>query len=126
MSSGAGAGAGADAGADADAGAGAGAGADAGAGAGADASAGADAAPGAPFGFRSGEARGGICGAWLRVHATKTSASHATIGTSLLTDPQGKPAFVLGEHPIVSLLTIRALQPSNGFVPTGPRGTKPA
>lgn len=67
----------------------------------------------------------------LRVQAAKTSATRAdTIEADGLTVWQPKAAFVLGEHPIVSLLTIGVpsggRRRSIGFVPTAPRGTKPA
>jgi hypothetical protein len=62
-----------------------------------------------------------------RVHAARASATDAArIRGCGFTTRQGKPAFVLGEHPIVSLLTFALAEGANGFVPTAPRGTKPA
>jgi len=91
-------------------GAGAGAGVGAGAGAGAGADSGADASAGA--GAEGAEAvdLGGsvVVAVSLRVQAAKTSATQADqIESDGLTDRQPKAAFVLGEHSIVSLLTIR-------------------
>ncbi len=96
-----GAGAGADSGGDVDAGAGASAGVDEGAGA----SVGVGVGAGSEAVDRGGSVVGAVS---LRVQATKTSATQADqIEADGLTDRQPKAAFVLGEHSIVSLLTIR-------------------
>jgi hypothetical protein len=104
--------------------------ADASAGAESDADAEDDASAGssAGFGLRSTPRGGaGVVAGSVRVHATKTSATQGAMTAARgLTDRQRKPAFVLVEHPIVSLLTFPGSRPPNGFAPTGPRGTKPA
>jgi hypothetical protein len=89
-------------------GAGAGASADSGADASADADTGADADAGAE-GAEAVDLGGSVVVAVsLRVQAAKTSATQADqIESDGLTDRQPKAAFVLGEHSIVSLLTIR-------------------
>jgi ABC-2 type transport system ATP-binding protein len=73
-------------------------------------------------GHRGGSAMGAVS---LRVHAAKTSATEADrVLMRGLTARQGKPAFVLVEHPIVSLLTIGASGPSEPLRSPRPAGYK--
>jgi ABC-2 type transport system ATP-binding protein len=105
-------------------GAGVGAASDAGVGAGSDAGADASAGGGAAVGAGA-EAGVGVGAGCVRVHATKASVTQATvIEAGGLTGRERKAAFVHGEHPIVSLLTIRSFTAVEWLRSHGPAGYK--